>query len=153
MSANGGTTEEPDAADDAFLLDIDLEQYNEEPKLLSDTEHLRRGKETQSSRHTHYGPEHTSMSSKTTTTTRHRKHVDTKGTHEESSDKPSDSDVQALREHFGHLHFKPLQWKIVRATDRGHDTCCVMATGFGKSLCYQFRSIATGTQVSILFEG
>lgn len=49
--------------------------------------------------------------------------------------------VSCLWQHFGLSAFKPLQWKIIRAIlcePRGGDICAVVATGYGKSLSYQF---------------
>src|SRR5580698_7465877 len=42
-----------------------------------------------------------------------------------------------LRRYWGYSTFRPLQERIVRSLLAGRDSCVVMPTGGGKSLCYQ----------------
>ncbi|KFQ01983.1 Werner syndrome ATP-dependent helicase, partial [Haliaeetus albicilla] len=58
---------------------------------------------------------------------------------------PSESHVTCLKTYFGHSSFKPVQWKVINSVleDR-RDNLVVMATGYGKSLCYQFPPVYTG---------
>nr|XP_032625372.1 Werner syndrome ATP-dependent helicase isoform X3 [Chelonoidis abingdonii] len=58
---------------------------------------------------------------------------------------PNEIEVTCLKTYFGHSSFKPVQWKVISSVlqDR-RDNLVVMATGYGKSLCFQFPPIYTG---------
>lgn len=55
---------------------------------------------------------------------------------------PKPAHLAVLESHFGHSNFRPMQWTIIRSIieDR-RDNCVIMATGYGKSLTYQFPSV------------
>jgi ATP-dependent DNA helicase RecQ len=56
----------------------------------------------------------------------------------------------ALRQYWGYQQFRPLQEKIVRSVLDGHDTCVVMPTGGGKSLCYQLPAALSDRTVLVI---
>lgn len=57
----------------------------------------------------------------------------------------------ALRKYWGYDAFRPLQENIVKSLLCGRDTCVVMPTGGGKSLCYQLpAAIMAGKTVVVV---
>jgi ATP-dependent DNA helicase RecQ len=57
---------------------------------------------------------------------------------------PGNDLVETLRRHWGYDSFRPLQERIVRSLLDGQDSCVVMPTGGGKSLCYQLPAVMLG---------
>jgi ATP-dependent DNA helicase RecQ len=55
-----------------------------------------------------------------------------------------------LRRYWGYSTFRPLQERIVRSLLAGHDTCVVMPTGGGKSLCYQLPAVVSGRTAVVI---
>src|SRR6476659_6624546 len=48
-----------------------------------------------------------------------------------------------LRRYWGFDSVRPLQERVVRSLMAGHDSCVVMPTGGGKSLCYQLPALVS----------
>lgn len=61
---------------------------------------------------------------------------------ESSISPPVPEQITCLKTYFGHHNFKPVQWKVIQSvlTER-RDNLVVMATGYGKSLCFQFPPV------------
>src|SRR5271157_1319752 len=55
-----------------------------------------------------------------------------------------------LRRYWGYSSFRPLQERIVRSLLAGHDTCVVMPTGGGKSLCYQLPAALQSDKTAVV---
>uniref|UniRef100_A0A8C5MVB8 DNA 3'-5' helicase n=1 Tax=Leptobrachium leishanense TaxID=445787 RepID=A0A8C5MVB8_9ANUR len=57
---------------------------------------------------------------------------------------PTIDQISCLKTYFGHSSFKPVQWKVIHSVlKERRDNLVVMATGYGKSLCYQFAPVFT----------
>jgi ATP-dependent DNA helicase RecQ len=55
-----------------------------------------------------------------------------------------------LRRYWGYQTFRPLQEHVVKSLLGGYDTCVVMPTGGGKSLCYQLPGAMLPDQTAIV---
>ncbi len=55
-----------------------------------------------------------------------------------------------LKRYWGHSTFRPLQERIVGSIVGGRDTCVVMPTGGGKSLCYQLPALVLGKTAIVI---
>ncbi|XP_036621021.1 Werner syndrome ATP-dependent helicase [Trichosurus vulpecula] len=58
---------------------------------------------------------------------------------------PTAEQILCLKTYFGHSSFKPMQWKVIHSVlEERRDNLVVMATGYGKSLCFQFPPVFLG---------
>ncbi|KAL2100275.1 hypothetical protein ACEWY4_004669 [Coilia grayii] len=58
---------------------------------------------------------------------------------------PTPEQIKCLKTYFGHHSFKPVQWKVIHSVLRERrDNLVVMATGYGKSLCFQYPPVLCG---------
>ena len=58
--------------------------------------------------------------------------------------------MPALKRFWGYESFRPLQERIVRSLLASHDTCVIMPTGGGKSLCYQLPASLLQEQTAVV---
>ncbi|MGC2181926.1 MAG: RecQ family ATP-dependent DNA helicase [Terriglobales bacterium] len=58
--------------------------------------------------------------------------------------------LSTLRRHWGYDSFRPMQERIVRSLLEGRDSCVVMPTGGGKSLCYQLPAVMLGRTAIVI---
>jgi len=58
--------------------------------------------------------------------------------------------LSALHQYWGYSSFRPLQEQVVNSLLAGRDSCVVMPTGGGKSLCYQLPAAMTPGRTAIV---
>ena len=63
---------------------------------------------------------------------------------------PNANLLAALRQYWGYSSFRPLQERVVHSLVGGHDTCVIMPTGGGKSLCYQLPALVLGRTTVVI---
>lgn len=57
---------------------------------------------------------------------------------------------EVLKQYWGYDDFLALQEKIIQSLLQGRDTCAIMPTGGGKSLCYQLPSVVLGKTTVVI---
>src|ERR1700693_3475517 len=58
--------------------------------------------------------------------------------------------AEVLRCYWGYHEFRPKQESVIRSLLAAHDTCVVMPTGGGKSLCYQLPAVISGSTTIVI---
>ena len=82
--------------------------------------------------------------SETNVTSINKEHIEE---HNENMDMNTEDEIEqkytkVLKKYFGYSKFRPMQMKVIKnIIECKKDQLVVMATGFGKSLCYQFPSL------------
>lgn len=61
---------------------------------------------------------------------------------DDDANEPMLEHLECLRSKFHHNQFRDKQWEIIDTVmNKKQDVCAVMATGYGKSLCFQFPAV------------
>tara|TARA_R100001163_G_scaffold65832_1_gene65443 strand:- start:9938 stop:12607 length:2670 start_codon:yes stop_codon:yes gene_type:complete len=64
---------------------------------------------------------------------------------------PTENELQVLKKYFGFNGFRQGQWQIIKSLLRERrDVCGILATGQGKSLCYQFPAVLSQKTVIVI---
>lgn len=64
---------------------------------------------------------------------------------------PSLEHLQCLQTRFKHQAFRDKQWEIIHTVmNEKRDVCAVMATGYGKSLCFQYPAVYKNGMVLVI---
>lgn len=64
---------------------------------------------------------------------------------------PEMEHLECLKSKFKHETFRSKQWEIIRTVmEEKRDVCAVAATGYGKSLCFQFPAVYTSGIVLVI---
>src|SRR5277367_1417592 len=63
---------------------------------------------------------------------------------------PAEEVMSALKRYWGYDAFRPRQEQIVRSLLDGRDTCVIMPTSGGKSLCYQLPAALLAQRTAVV---
>lgn len=70
---------------------------------------------------------------------------------DELDSEPSLEHLKCLQTRFKHQAFREKQWEIIDTVmNKKRDVCAVMATGYGKSLCFQFPAVYKNGMVLVI---
>lgn len=70
---------------------------------------------------------------------------------DELDSEPSLEHLKCLQTRFKHQAFREKQWEIIDTVmNEKRDVCAVMATGYGKSLCFQFPAVYKNGMVLVI---
>ncbi|XP_041086155.1 Werner syndrome ATP-dependent helicase homolog isoform X2 [Polyodon spathula] len=128
-----------EGADLSYVVESDEELESEMLKYLDGIENLQRGETSDPGNKS-------SMQTVTPVEEEEDEGIEEEDDEWDSSiPEPNSEQIKCLKMYFGHSNFKPVQWKVVYSVlQERRDNVVVMATGYGKSLCFQFLPVYTG---------